>query len=224
MPEQELKRQASKEATALATTVRDSKRLTLPKGTLAAQDASRTRRLVRGIGFADDPIQMFNKLDDRDKELVVKDLLLSHCKFFHEGGASLAPADIQYFSKTGLPAADRALMRGARLSIADESENDEDNLTETEVESELYDSCETIHGQPRWPPNEEISGRCSLPVSMDDAGLVDLRHDPYCLRKHFTTFTPAHSASRERVSEKRRVLTPAHPAHPQLTRLTPIGR
>jgi hypothetical protein len=78
-------------------------------------------------------------------------------------------------------------MRGARLSVADESKNDEDNLTETEVESELYHSYETIHGQPRWPPNEEIGGRCSLPVSMDDAGLVDLRHDPYCLRKHFAT-------------------------------------
>jgi hypothetical protein len=124
---------------------------------------------------------------DCDKELVMKDLLLGYCKFFHEGGANLAPADIQYFSKVGLPAADRALMRGAQLSVADESENGHDEHTETGAKRELDDSGETIHGQPRWPPLEEIGGICSRPVSMDDAGRVDLRHDPYCLRKHFTT-------------------------------------
>ncbi|KAG7289867.1 hypothetical protein NEMBOFW57_006244 [Staphylotrichum longicolle] len=32
-----------------------------------------------------------------------------------------------------------------------------------------------------------ISGNCSQPARMDDAGRVDLQHDPYCLRNHFTT-------------------------------------
>lgn len=37
------------------------------------------------------------------------------------------------------------------------------------------------------PPSEDISGTCTSPVYRNHAGRVDLQHDPYCLRKHFTT-------------------------------------
>ena len=120
------------------------------------------------------------------KELVIKDLLLGFGKFFHEGGADLVPADLQYFSRTGLPKADRALLKGAPLCIPDDTE-DVDEDAETKSNHKRKDGNKTIHGQPRWPPNTEISGNCSRRVRMDDAGRVDLQHDPYCLRTHFTT-------------------------------------
>ncbi|KAH7028427.1 hypothetical protein B0J12DRAFT_789803 [Macrophomina phaseolina] len=196
-------RKASKRATALIAAMarkpRVSKKLRLPKGTLKAQDASRTKRLaeareagdfLKALGFADDPIQCFNDLENSHKELVIKDLILGFCKFLYKGGANLVPADIQHYSKTGLPDADRALMRGTRLSAAGENEDedeDEDEDMEMRSKCERNDGDKTIHGQPRWPPNVEIRGNCWRPVRMDDAGRVDLQHDPYCLRNHFTT-------------------------------------
>ena len=44
-----------------------------------------------------------------------------------------------------------------------------------------------IHGKPRWPPFLEIGGNCPCTIKMDADDRVDLDHDPYCLRKHFTT-------------------------------------
>lgn len=122
----------------------------------------------------------------------MKDFLLGFGKFFHEGGANLAPADSQYYSNTGLPAADRALMRGAQLCVADENKEmemneDEDEDITTACKYESDDDDEMIHGKPRRPSNIDAGGICRRPVRMDDAGRVDLQHDPYCLRKHFTT-------------------------------------
>ena len=78
-------------------------------------------------------------VDDSEKELVMKNLVLSFCKFSHEGGANLAPADTQYFSMVRLPAADQALMRGAKLSEADENED-----MEMTSKSDRDDGGETI--------------------------------------------------------------------------------
>ena len=44
------------------------------------------------------------------KRTLIENLIRGFCKFFHEGGANLVPADTQYYSKTGLPDADRALL------------------------------------------------------------------------------------------------------------------
>jgi hypothetical protein len=40
---------------------------------------------------------------DNEKELVMQKLVLGLCKFLHEGGANLAPADTQYYPIIGLP-------------------------------------------------------------------------------------------------------------------------
>lgn len=114
----------------------------------------------------------------------MKDLLVNFCKFFHQDGANLVPADSQYYSKMGLPTADRSLMQGAQLLAADE---DEEMELEMAYKGKRDDHDETIHGEHRWPPNLEIGGNCTRPVSMDRTGRVDLQHDPYCLRRHFTT-------------------------------------
>jgi hypothetical protein len=63
--------------------------------------------------------------EDIEKKLVMTELLLGFCKFFHEDGANLTPADTQHYSHIGLPATDRALMRGAKLSMADENEKED---------------------------------------------------------------------------------------------------
>lgn len=55
-----------------------------------------------------------------------------------------------YYSKTGLPDADRALMRVARLSTVDENEDEDMEITS---EYEPNNGDEIIHGQSRWPPN-----------------------------------------------------------------------
>jgi hypothetical protein len=137
--------------------------------------------------------------EDIEKKLVMTELLLGFCKFFHEDGANLTPADTQHYSHIGLPATDRALMRGAKLSMADENEKEDqdedyddqdedcDDQDEDYEDQDEDDGGDTIHGQARWPPNVEIRGNCSQPVSMDEAGRVDLQHDAYCLRNHFTT-------------------------------------
>ncbi|KAH8743330.1 hypothetical protein F5883DRAFT_593327, partial [Diaporthe sp. PMI_573] len=188
MGERRSKRQASRKATALIKTMSVSKPK-LPKGMLNAQETSHTKRLAKAvyaerlswvIGSAQDPIESFNKRDDSEKGLLMEHLLLSYCKFYHEHGANLAPADSRYFSETGLPSADWALMRGSQLFVADDDANEELQMPQPER------SDETIHGEPCWPPSS-ITGICSSPVTVDNAGRVNLQHDPYCLRRHFTT-------------------------------------
>ncbi|KAI0193476.1 hypothetical protein F4808DRAFT_442248 [Astrocystis sublimbata] len=120
---------------------------------------------------------------DGDKELVMKHLILGSCKLIHEHGANLVPADMEYYSKTGMPDADRALLRGAKLSMAEESIHGEKG-TDTTSEPERDNNGRIIHGKPRWPPNVAI---CRRPLEVDENGRVDLQHDPYCLRDHFTT-------------------------------------
>lgn len=122
-------------------------------------------------------------VDRSEKEAVMKILVLGFCKFFLEGGANLAPADTQYFSKINLPATDRALMRGLQLSIAENEDWEADKDKDEDGDKDVGDSSETIHRQPRWPPNVEISGNCLRSVRIDNASRVNLQHDPYCLRK-----------------------------------------
>lgn len=184
-------KQATALMTATAWKHRVSKKLRLPEGTIIAQDAIRIKRLAEAreagerlkvLGLADDPIKEFNKcmffsfsprslkaylritrktVKDNDKELVMKNLVLGFCKFFYEDGVNLVPADTQYYSKTGIPDADRAILRGARFYKADKSEDeDEDKDMGIISKRERDDNDKTIYGEPRWPPNMEISGNC----------------------------------------------------------------
>lgn len=92
----------------------------------------------------------------------------------------MAPADLHDYSKIGMPATDRAVLRGAKLREADQD-------MAPHRKSRLEHAPMMIHGKPRWPPNLDIGGICSCSIKMDADGRVDLEHDTYCLRKHFTT-------------------------------------
>lgn len=176
MAERHSKRQASQKAAARIKAMSASKPK-LPNGMLAKK-ANHTKRvaidaerLSWAIRQSDDPIRSFNKWEESKKELLMEHLLLNHRKFFY----GVNSADNQ------LPCADRALMRGLKLFNQDAAD-----VPSNETPKREHDD-ETIHGEPRWPPSVSITGNCSRPVSIDNAGCVDLLHDPYCLRAHFTT-------------------------------------
>lgn len=119
-------------------------------------------------------------MENSQKELLMKSLLLGFSRFLYVGGVNLKPADLHGYSTIGLPATDRAVLRGARLREADwdtaQRENNKPRFSPT-----------LIHGKPRWPPNLDAGGICECSIKMDADGRVDLEHDPYCLRRHFTT-------------------------------------
>ena len=119
-------------------------------------------------------------MENNQKNLLVKSLLLGFCRFLYVGGGNLAPADLHGYSTIGLPATDRAVLRGTPLRVADED-------TVLRGKSKPAYAPTMIHGKPRWPPNLEIGGNCPCSIEMDADGRVNLEHDPYCLRKHFTT-------------------------------------
>ncbi|KAI9148223.1 hypothetical protein HJFPF1_12050 [Paramyrothecium foliicola] len=173
----------------------------LPQGDLTVP-ASRFKRLaeaveaaevpLRQVGRAKDPIEAFNQLDDQQKELVMKQLLRNFGRFFCQGGANLAPVDMEYYSKVGLPDTERSLMRGAQLSTGSQIEiehGDGDKVDDTgrptKHKSEGEDG--TMHGHSCWPRPPPTTASGSRPVLMDDSGRVDLRHDAHDLRKHFTS-------------------------------------
>ncbi|KAI1262865.1 hypothetical protein F5Y18DRAFT_438678 [Xylariaceae sp. FL1019] len=95
------------------------------------------------------------------------------------------------------PRADAAMIiRGSRIVAGDEVQriaHEEGNVIPRE-EGQIqpstrlgYEESQQIHGRSCWPANHDTEGICEQPVCMDDAGRVDLKHDPYCLRIHFTT-------------------------------------
>ncbi len=116
------------------------------------------------------------------KSASLKILLLDYCRFLYSGGSNPRPADLYDYRRTGrLPATDRAVLRGAPLCVADE---DDDKLPS---KAKPKYSKTKIHGQLRWEPCLDISGACYCSIEMDANGRVDLEHDAYCLRKHFST-------------------------------------
>jgi hypothetical protein len=119
-------------------------------------------------------------VENNQKKLLVQSLLLGYCRFLYKGGRNLAPADLHDYSTIGLPITDRAVLRGAQLRAADDD-------TVPYGKSKPVHAPTMIHGKPRWPPNLEITGQCSCLIGIGADGRVDLEHDPYCLRKHFTT-------------------------------------
>ncbi|KAK6197702.1 hypothetical protein LQW54_010664 [Pestalotiopsis sp. IQ-011] len=197
-------------ATRIPTKFRRSKKSPrLPEGTLTVRKASHGQRLAnaaeakglaRIVGYSDDPIQEFNDcthlptfsaivkelayqgtpVSNNQKDLLMKSLLLGFCRFLYVGGRNLTPADLHSYSTIGMPATDRAVLRGTRLRQADE-----DMAPCGESKPEYGPTM--IHGKARWPPNLEVGGNCSCSIQMNADGRVDLEHDPYCLRKHFTT-------------------------------------
>ncbi|KAF2785804.1 hypothetical protein K505DRAFT_380674 [Melanomma pulvis-pyrius CBS 109.77] len=180
-------RQSAKKIPAKYT--RSNKSPRLPEGKLTARKASHIERtanareaksLARMVGYSADPIQEFNDLQNSQKELLMKSLLLDFSRFLYVGGRNLAPADLHGYSTIGLPATDRAVLRGTPLRQADED-------SAPRGKSKPAFAPTTIHGKARWPPNLDIGGACSCSINMDAHGRVDLEHDPYCLRKHFTT-------------------------------------
>ncbi|KAK0612658.1 hypothetical protein B0T17DRAFT_544226 [Bombardia bombarda] len=156
--------------------------LTAPKASHIERIANATeaRSLARTVGHSDDPIQEFNNLGDSQKALLIKSLLLGFSRFLYVGGRNLAPADLLGYYTLGLPATDRAVLRGTPLRQADED-------TAPRGTSEPAFTPTMIHGKARWPPNLYIGGACPCSIKMDADGRVDLEHDPYCLRRHFTT-------------------------------------
>ncbi|EJT79743.1 hypothetical protein GGTG_04827 [Gaeumannomyces tritici R3-111a-1] len=169
---------------------RSKKTPSLPKGKLSSQQGSHLERIANAraatnnaktVAFADDPIQRFNDLEEGEKEGLMKSLLLGYSRLLYSG-CDPRPADLYDYRRTGrLPATDRAVLRGALLCVADE---DDDNLPSKAKPK--YPKTK-IHGQDRWEPCRDISGACSCSIEMDADGRVDLGHDAYCLRKHFST-------------------------------------
>jgi hypothetical protein len=119
----------------------------------------------------------WSTVEKDQRKAVVKNLLESFCNFFHEGGAILKPADYEYYSQFGIPDADRALLRGAQLSVADEKKDeDEDENMDKTSRCEDDDGDINIHGQRCWPPNVEIVGTCSPGWrSIQSAALIELK-------------------------------------------------
>ncbi|KAI4599607.1 hypothetical protein KJ359_001744 [Pestalotiopsis sp. 9143b] len=117
---------------------------------------------------------------NNEKDILVKSLLLGFCRFLYVGGRNLAPADLHGYSRIGMPATDRAVLQGTRLH-----ETDGDTAPRGKNKPEY--APKVIHGKARWPPNLNVLGNCSCSIEMDTDHRVDLEHDPYCLRKHFTT-------------------------------------
>ncbi|ETS84459.1 hypothetical protein PFICI_02484 [Pestalotiopsis fici W106-1] len=122
----------------------------------------------------------------------MQNLLLGFRQFSRDGGRNPAPADIQSLSEISYPVADKALIFGARLIMKDsdeENSDEEDNDEELRPKSTIQRGHDygMVHGQKCSSPNLQVGGSCTRPVSMDVMGRVNLEHDPYCLRKHFTT-------------------------------------